>query len=183
MTLALAACRPPFAGKSDPLGDAVAMVASDGVDATATTLAAAMQSGDVDFWDAKDRAHELLDLGDANAVDFAAAILEAGRQVESTLPKGNAREFAWWTVGRLAYRAGEVAALSGEYERAESLLLAGPKRWQRESYWRKYADHDALIAVTLANLGRRSEAIRWLDQRPALMPPADEVYERLVGGR
>ncbi|MCA9312223.1 MAG: hypothetical protein KDA21_13500 [Phycisphaerales bacterium] len=177
-----AGCRPPFAGaRVDALGAAEAVVASDGSSAGAAALVASCAAGNTDFWAAKDRAHELLDEQDPLAADFALAVLEAGRQMESTLETGDANEFAWWTVGRLAYHAGEAKAMAGDYPGAEAVMLAGPRRWQRDSYWRKYADHDALIAVVLVNLGRRTEAIKWLDQRPVLMPPADEVWEMLTG--
>ena len=169
------------AKRADPLDAVVAQAGAKGAPATAALLRAGYASGSYTFWDAKDRAHLMLDDGHPDAAYFASAVLASGLVASDQLDRRSVNEFAWWSVGRLAYRAAEHYLVAGQVDGAEALMLAGPEQWKRESYWRQYPDHDALIAIVKAERGDRAGAIRWLEQRPVLMPPADEVYQRLTG--
>ncbi len=86
-------------------------------------------------------------------------------------------------MGRLAFRAAEEAHAQGRIREAGTLVFAGPRRWQNESYWMRYSDHDALAAVILARNGDREAAIRRLRDRADLSGPALEVYQMLMEGR
>lgn len=123
-----------------------------------------------------------------NASLFATAVLDAGQVLElqpdaedrlgGTNPE---QEIAWWSVGRLAFNAASNLQLAGRTKDARAAVLAGPKRWQTDSYWNRFADHDALAAVIMAQNNETAEALKRLRSRPFLEPPADEVLRTLEG--
>jgi hypothetical protein len=115
------------------------------------------------------------------ATEFAGAVLDATRQLESTLPTGGEHEIFWMQVGRLAFRASEEAFANQRVSEARSLVFGGGERWQNEPYWTRYSDHDGLASAILAAEGERSEAISRLQNRPNLSGVALEVFEKLTG--
>lgn len=115
------------------------------------------------------------------ATAFAGAVLDATRQLESSLPKGGEHEIFWMQVGRLAFRASEEAFANQRAVEARSLVFGGGSRWQNEPYWTRYSDHDGLASAILASQGERAEAISRLQNRPNLSGVALEVFEKLTG--
>ncbi|MFN0132013.1 MAG: hypothetical protein ACKVW3_05715 [Phycisphaerales bacterium] len=115
------------------------------------------------------------------ATALAGGVLDAASAVATRLPTSGEFELFWMKVGRLAFRAADEAVVAGRMDEARSLMLAGPTRWQNDAYWARYPDHDALVAVILAQAGKRDEAIRRLGSRPELTGIAAEVYDKLRG--
>lgn len=158
--------------------------------ATATQMAQFMAAGKVTPDAALTMAWEMVEeakkspgdsVKSAGATAFAGAVLDAIAIVEGTLAQGVEFEMFWQRVGGLAFDAAEEAHAVGRLAEADSLVLAGGKRWQNEYYWTRRPDHDALAAVIWAKVGRRNEAIQRLRSRPDLQSPADEVLKMLTG--
>lgn len=148
----------------------------------ATALAGAYRQGHVSFMDAFNLAFDKLDAGE-DATALAGAVLDAAVQIEDLLAHGAEFEIFWRRVGQLAARAAQAAVDRGRWDEARTLVLAGPKRWQNESYWRAYPGHDGLASLILANTGDRDEAIRRLQSRPHLEGDAEMVLEFLRTGK
>ncbi|MEK6702146.1 MAG: hypothetical protein AABZ53_07775 [Planctomycetota bacterium] len=117
----------------------------------------------------------------AAATAFAGTVLDAIAIVEGTLAQAAEFELFWQRVGGLAFNAAEEAHANGRLAEADSLVLAGGKRWQNEYYWSRRPDHDGLVAWIWARVGRQNEAIQRLRSRADLQPPADEVLKALTG--
>ena len=83
-------------------------------------------------------------------------------------------EFFWLRIGTLAGNAAAAARKAGDLPTARALVLAKPRRWQTEIYWRQCPAHDALASMILFENGEGSEALRRLNDRPDL---ADEVQQ------
>lgn len=131
---------------------------------------------------ALDHAHALLEAG-RDETAYAGAVLDMAEMLTDKLPKDPGTALILnRRIARLAYRAAETAALAGRMQEAESLVLAGPRTWQNEAYWLTYPDHDALVSLVWAQLGRRNEAIARLGERGVLNGEAEEAYKAL-GGR
>lgn len=159
--------------------------------AAAGTLSAAILAGEITTGDALDRAFVLVETAaagadgpaSAEATAFAGAVLDAIDQVKDRLPHQAEMELFWMRVGRLAFASAEEAHARGRVSEARSLVLAGPSRWQTESYWRRSSGHDALASVILAKSGEREEARRRLESRGELEGLAAEVLQMLREGR
>lgn len=117
----------------------------------------------------------------AAATAFAGVVLDSIATVEASLAQAPEFEMFWQRVGGLAFTAAEEAHANGRLAEADSLVLAGGKRWQSEYYWSRRPDHDALAAWIWARVGRQTEAIQRLRNRADLQPPADEVLKKLTG--
>lgn len=117
----------------------------------------------------------------AAATAFAGVVLDAIAANESSFNQAAEFEMFWQRIGGLAFTAAEEAHANGRLGEADSLVLAGGKRWQSEYYWSRRPDHDALAAWIWARVGRQTEAIQRLRSRADLQPPADEVLKKLTG--
>ena len=104
----------------------------------------------------------------AAATAFAGTVLDAIATVEASLAQAPEFEMFWQRVGGLAFTAAEEAHANGRLAEADSLVLAGGKRWQNDYYWTRRDDHDALTAYIWARVGRKNEAIQRLRSRPDL---------------
>jgi hypothetical protein len=120
-------------------------------------------------------AHDKLDkVGDANSVEFAGAVLDFIDQCEPDIDKQVLNEFFWLRIGTLAGNAAAAARKAGDLPTARALVLAKPRRWQTDIYWRQCPAHDALASMILFESGEGPEALRRLNDRPDL---ADEVQQ------
>lgn len=128
-------------------------------------LVSEFDQGNITFEASLIRAEELLEAGDSNATLFAGAVLDFAKAIESDLPKGGEFELFWRRIGRLAYNASYDAFERQDYEEADTLVLAGPNRWQRDSYWIAYPNHEILVAYSLAHRGDAKAGIRLLQRR------------------
>lgn len=180
--IALAGCRgpesrlPAIARKA-----ASAAAAPGGAPAARTAAAAELAKAWADgmrFGEAIDFAYERLDQ-DPGATVFAGAVLDAIATGGDEVGTGGEFEIFWMKVGRLACKAADTAMANNRLAEARSLVLAGSQRWQNDSYWRRYPDHDALAAVILAASGERDVALQRLRSREELESPAREVYEQI----
>jgi hypothetical protein len=151
--------------------------------AAAASLLAGFKAGELTFNECLDRAHDLLDQGDPRAPAFAGAVLDLGASIEGELPSGGEFEIFWFRIGRLACKSAAAASQAGRLREAESLVLAGPKRWQVEAYWLRYPDHDGLASMILHANGRTAEALSRLSERSVLRDEAEEAYELIRKGR
>jgi len=142
-------------------------------------MARAFKAGQITADETLSRALDALDRGE-DVTAFCGAVLDMLQMVESSLPTSPEMELFWFRIGRLACNSGAMALQKGRAEEAATLMLAGPKRWQSEAYFRRYPDHDALIALTLTAQGRRQEAIAWLRARPELDGIALETLNKLT---
>jgi len=171
----------------DPLGNVGAIAASPtgGRVAAAGELVRAFNAKEVLLSDAIDASFAAVELAETDptsslaATAYAGAVLDAALAVEGVLPKDGEFEIFWFRLGGLAFKAAEEAFARGRLVEARSLVLAGPDRWQNESYWRRHSAHDALAAVILAQSGEGGEALRRLGSRADLDGPALDVYEQL----
>lgn len=117
----------------------------------------------------------------ATATTFAGAVLDATVLLEDDLPSAGEFELFWIGVGRLAFRAAEEAHARGRISEAMRLTLAGPQRWQNQSYWERYSDHDGLTSLLLASTGQSAQALQRLQERADLSGPALDVFNALQG--
>lgn len=113
-------------------------------------------------------AHSRLEQGGAGqtgAIAFAVAVLGAAKDLATAADQSGVTEFYWFRLGTLA-GAGAAAALNqGDLPTARALVLAGPRRWQGENYWRMHPDHDALASWIMHKSGESTEAIARLRER------------------
>lgn len=126
-------------------------------------------------------ATELLQRGDDEA-SLGGAVLDFLDQIRTDLNTAPEFELFWMGVGRLAFWSAHAAYERGREAEALELVFAGPQRWQGESYWLMYPDHDALASYILASAGRRGEAIARLRDRSDLQGEAAEALRRLTRG-
>lgn len=151
--------------------------------ATVTSgLVASFKAGQVTADEAITLAASKLEAGE-DAVDFAWAVLDMLKAVETQLPNAGEFEIFWRRVGRLSFWAAQTAYTKGRLSDSASLMEAGPDRWKNEAYWLRYPDHDALVAIILDASGQRGQAIQRLGSRPELLGAAEEVYQRMTGRR
>lgn len=149
--------------------------------ATAAAAVLAEWNKGLRFGDAIDLANDLLDK-DPNATAFAGGVLDAIEQAGSAVGMGGEFEIFWMKVGRLACKAADTAMATNRLVEARTLVLAGSPRWQNDSYWRRYPDHDGLAAIVLAASGERDTALQRLRSREELESPAKEVYDAIMRG-
>lgn len=160
--------------EEDRLQAIAAQAKTAGRAAASTALTQAWQDGRVTFDGALTYAHGRLEAGE-DVTEFAGAVLDTASANAREFQSGDEFEIFWMRVGRLAFAASLRAYEAGRLEEARSLVLAGPPRWQRESYWLRYPDHDALAAVILARTGDRTEAVQRLRSRSILTGDAEEA--------
>ncbi len=86
-------------------------------------------------------------------------------------PTAEAYTFLGWTY-----------SFQGRIDEAKELVFAGPKRWQVESYWLMYSDHDALASYILDSAGQHGEAVSRLRNRSELFGEAEEALKKLTRG-
>ena len=147
---------------------------------TAAALAADFDRGLITFSDAMDVAGTLLEPTDASdptpgATIFAGAVLDWSVRLGPTLPQGADHEIFWHRVGQLAYDAAYIASEQGRAGEAWTLVLAGPDRWKRDSYWRRYPNHDALVSILMSMFADAREAQHRLDRRGTDHPAFDDA--------
>jgi hypothetical protein len=117
--------------------------------------------------------------GDAASTAFAGAVLDMAGIIERELPQSGDYELFWIRIGSLAGLAAEKAALRHDYQEARSLVLAGPKRWQTEAFWRRHTQHDALASMMLFDSGEKAEALNRLRQRGDLDELQQAAYDTI----
>lgn len=176
------------------LDRALAAAATPGTGRAAVTseIVAGMTSGRYLPGDAVDHAYERLAEAEATPggsgrsaqyTAYAGGVLDAIAQLEGAIKTDAEFEVFWTKVGRLAFKAAEEAFANQRPGEASTLVFAGGRRWQGDSYWNRHPDHDALAAVLLAQAGQRDEALRRLRSRIELSGPAAEVYQMLTAPR
>jgi hypothetical protein len=176
------------------LGDAKAIIANsptkqDGVTtpraAAAKAIAADIEAGRYIMGDALDYAQRTIESAangagsSEQATQFAGAVLDSAVLLEDRLPHAGEFELFWTQVGRLAFRAAEEALARGREREALTLAIAGPQRWQNDSYWERYSDHDGLTSLLMARMGQAPLARERLERRGDLKGVALEVYNQL----
>jgi hypothetical protein len=180
----VAGCKGPESRLPAIAAQAKAAVAAPGANvgaaraAAASALLAEWKNG-LSFGDAINLASDMLD-NDPTATVFAGGVLDAIEQGGERVGLGGEFEIFWMKVGRLACKAGDVAMASNRLAEARALVLAGSQRWQNDSYWRRYPDHDALAAIVLAANGERDLALQRLRSREDLESPAKEIYDQIL---
>jgi hypothetical protein len=110
-------------------------------------------------------AHQRLDERHPSAPAFALSVLNAAQDLESAAEKAGVTEFYWFRLGTLAGAAAANAYNAGDIAGARELVLAGPRRWQGENYWRLHPDHDALASWILHQSGETQQALARLRER------------------
>ena len=143
---------------------------------TAASLKAESDAGNISYADALTRAEALVQTGDPNALAFAGAVLDLAAMMGDKLPSGGEFELFWRRVGRLAYTSAHAAFEAGDFETGSTLVLAGPERWKRETYWIAYPNHEILVAFAMAYRGDARGGIALLDQRT----PQPEEYAQAI---
>ncbi len=171
LVLPLQGCEPPVS----PLEQATANAGTAGRLATTDALEAAFLEGEITFQACLESAEEQIEAGDPSATVFAGAVLDLGARIEDRLPKGGEYELFWWRLGQLASRATYQAMQAGRFDEAETLVLAGPKRWQRLRYWQQYPNHDIMVALSMAHRGESREGIARLRSRAIQTPEMEEA--------
>lgn len=183
LTAALAVALPLSAGGCDrgpsPLDQAAAQVAAVGRPGTVAALEAEFLAGRVTFEACLERAEAMLEAGDPDATLFAGAVLDLAERIEDRFPTGPEFELFWMRLGQLASKATYQAMNAQRFEEADTLVLAGPDRWQRASYWQRYPNHDIMVAISLAHQDRSNEAIARLRSRPLVTPEMEAAIEQI----
>lgn len=151
-------------------------VAKNGRTATAGNLKSEFDEGHITFESAMIQAEEMLQASDPDGIAFAGAVLDLSESIEDQFPKGGEFELFWRRLGRLAYTSAHAAYEAGDYETAGTLVLAGPERWKKDSYWIAYPNHEILVALSMAYRGDARGGIRLLSQRT---PQPDEYKEAI----
>lgn len=113
---------------------------------------------------------------------FGGAVLDFMDQVKGDFKTDPEYELFWMGVGRLAFWSAHVAYEKGRTDEALELVFAGPKRWQVESYWLMYPDHDALASYILDSAGKHAEAVTRLRNRSDVSGEAEQALETLTRG-
>jgi len=160
--------------------DAIVAALPTSTRAAATqSLKADFDAGDITFEASMIRAEEMLEADHADHADgplFAGAVLDMAVLIEDKLPKGGEFELFWRRIGRLAYNASYSAYEQQDYDSIDTLILAGPTRWQREPYWIAYPNHEILVAFSMAHQGNTGAGIGLLSDR---MPMPDGYLEAI----
>lgn len=115
--------------------------------------------------DAMNLGHQRLEANIRGGPEFARAVLGAARELEAEAVKAGVNEFYWFRLGTLAGSAAAAAFNAGDLKTAREVVLAGPSRWQGESYWRLHPDHDALASLVMHRAGESREALYRLRSR------------------
>jgi hypothetical protein len=116
--------------------------------------------------------HERLETGQRGAPAFALAVLNAATDLERPAEKAGVTEFYWFRLGTLAGAGAARAYQAGDLPAARALVLAGPRRWQAENYWRMHPDHDVLASLIMHKSGETTQALARLRERAE---PDDQV--------
>jgi hypothetical protein len=157
--------------------------ASAGRAAAATAMAADWRAKRLKLDECITLAFDQLDnAGDAESTAFAGAVLDMAAIIEKELPQSGEYEMFWIRVGSLAGLAAEKAAARRDFKEARSLVLAGPKRWQTEAFWRRHTQHDALASMLLFYAGEKGEALNRLRQRGDLDDLQQQAYDTISRG-
>ena len=128
-------------------------------------------------------AHDKLDkVGDANSIEFAGAVLDFIDQCEPDINKQVLNEFFWLRIGTLAGNAAAAARKAGDLPTARALVLAKPRRWQTDIYWRQCPAHDALASMILFESGEGPLALQRLNERPDLPEEVQQAKEAIEQG-
>ncbi|MEL6499091.1 MAG: hypothetical protein AAFZ67_02035 [Planctomycetota bacterium] len=162
-----------------PIDLAAANVAAAGRVATTDALETAFLEGEITFEASLEAAEAGLAAGDPGATAFAGAVLDLAIRIEDRFPTGPEFELFWYRIGRLAGEASTQAMREGRFDEAAALVLAGPKRWQRPSYWQQYPNHDIVAALSLAQQGRSRDGIARLNSRPIVSPEMEAAIAQI----
>lgn len=146
----------------------------------ASSIAALIKQGKLSTDEVLTLAFDKLERGE-DATAFAGAVLDSFVLLEGWLPNGQEFEIFYRRIGRLALAAALRAVEKERLDEARELVFAGPKRWQTEAYWLRYADHDALASMIMARTGEKQAAIERLRSRPILEGDAAEAMKALTG--
>ena len=146
---------------------------------TANELVAAFDAKRITFEAAMVRAESLLEAGAPESTLFTGAVLDFAARIEDQFPTGGEHELFWRRIGQLAYQAAFAAMAEQRWAEASTLVLAGPTRWQRESYWLAYPNHDILVAASLGHQGQTEQGIARLQSRPIVTPEINEAIAQL----
>ncbi len=157
--------------------EAIAGAAATGRAAQAAALRSAFFAREITANGAIDLAYARVDRSSPGApstpptpadIAFAGAVLDFLDQAEPDIDKKVINDFFWIRVGTLAGNAAAAARTAGDLPAARALVLAGPKRWQNDAYWRQCPAHDALASIILFESGEGDEALNRLRDRPDL---------------
>jgi len=170
--------------------DAIAQTAAKSRSAAAIALRKAFYAGEITANGAIDLAYEKVDRAagskvpastpvSASDIAFAGAVLDFVDQAEPDIEKKVLNEFFWVRLGTLAGTAASAARSMDDLPGARAVVLAGPKRWQNDPYWRQHPDHDALASMLLFESGEGDEALRRLQERPDLDEQLVQVKETI----
>ena len=173
--LATPGCEPAVS----PIEQAAANVGIAGRLATTDALETAFLDGKVTFEACLEAAEAELATGESSASTFAGAVLDLALRIEDRLPTGAEFELFWFRLGQLAADASAQAMQAGRFDEAATLVLAGPKRWQRLGYWHRYPNHDIMVAISMAQQGQTQEGIARLRSRPVQTPAMDEAVTQM----
>ncbi|MFI4871115.1 MAG: hypothetical protein ACIARQ_04830 [Phycisphaerales bacterium JB061] len=165
--------------EQDRLDAIVAAVPTSTRATTAASLKTDFDAGKITFESSLIRAEEMLESGHVDSVAFAGAVLDFAVQIEDKLPKGAEFELFWRRIGRLAYNSSYAAYERQDFQAIGSLILAGPKRWQRETYWITYPNHEILLAFSKAYQGDANAGIRLLSSRAPMPDGYQEAIDSL----
>lgn len=180
LLLALPACDDPRGRLVQHARVAQQAPPTGGRASAAAGLAGDFRAGHITIDLALDHAEYLLREDQPGAVPYTGAVLDFIAQSADALPTHPEHaEFVLIRIGRLAFNAAQTASRAGDPVLARSVVLSGPARWQKESYWLMHTDHDALASMLLAVTGDRMEALRRLDQRSVLLGEAGEAYSQI----
>lgn len=173
--LCVAGCEPPVS----PIETAAATVGAAGRPATTDALETAFLAGDITFEACLEAAEARLADGDPEASAFAGAVLDLAARIENRFPTGPEFELFWFRMGQLAANATASAMQAGRFDEAATLVLAGPKRWQRTGYWHRYPNHDIMVALSMAQQGRSRDGIARLQSRPMQTPAMEAAVAQI----
>jgi hypothetical protein len=160
---------------------AVAAQARTSRSGAAASLVTLYRAGKIHHDRAMGYATELLQNGQDEAA-FGGAVLDFLDQVKGDFKTDSEYELFWMGVGRLAFWSAHAAYEHGRTDEALDLVFGGPQRWQVESYWLMYPDHDALASYILDSAGKHGEAVSRLRDRSELFDEAEAALEALTRG-
>ncbi|MEL7485525.1 MAG: hypothetical protein AAFN41_14380 [Planctomycetota bacterium] len=175
LSLGLAGCEPAVS----PIEQAAGSIAAVGRAATTDALEVAFLESDITFEACLEAAEAQLAAGEPTASEFAGAVLDLAARIEDRFPTGPEYELFWFRMGQLAGKATAAAMQAGRFDEAATLVLAGPKRWQRMGYWHRYPNHDIMVALSMAQQGRFGEATSRLQSRPIQTPEMEAAVGQI----
>ncbi|MEO1584107.1 MAG: hypothetical protein AAFR96_05990 [Planctomycetota bacterium] len=147
--------------------------------ATADELHKGFLASEFTFQRCLEAAELKLSTGDPDAPLFAGAVLDLAVRIEDRFPTRPEFFMFWMRLGQLAYNAAFQAINNGRPDEAATLVLAGPARWQNDSYWTLYANHDILVALILAQQGSPRDGIARLRDRILQTPEMEAAIEEM----